>query len=53
LVGLCFIERSSEACNWSDLLPDDGRQLQHLSPQILYISTKKPILPIRHQQNGI
>jgi len=53
LVSLCFIERSSEACNWSDLLPDDGRQLQHLSPQILYISTKKPILPIRHQQNGI
>jgi len=53
ITTMCFIERSSEACNWSDLLPDDGRQLQHLSPQILHISTKTPILPICHQQNGV
>jgi len=34
-----------------DLLPDDGSQLQHLLPQIVYVS--KTNLPIRHQQNGI
>ena len=33
------IERSAKASNRGDLLPDDGSQLQHLLPQILYVST--------------
>ncbi len=34
-------------------LPDKSRQLEHPSPQILYLSSQKQILPIRHRQDGI
>ena len=40
MVGsLVLIERSTEVSDWGHLLPEDGRQLQHLSPQILYLFT--------------
>ena len=34
-------------------LPNDGRQLEHLSPQVLYLWSQKQVLSIRHRQDGI
>ena len=34
-------------------LPHDGRQLEHLLPQVLYLLSQKQVLPTRHRQNGI
>jgi hypothetical protein len=31
--------RRTEASNWGDLLPNDSRQLEHLSPQVTYPSS--------------
>jgi len=34
-------------------LPDDSRQLKHLLPQILYLSSQEQVPATRHRQNGI
>jgi hypothetical protein len=34
-------------------LPNDGRQLENVSPKVLYPSGQKQILPVGHRQNGV
>jgi len=37
----------------STRLPDDGRQLENLSPKLLYPSGQQQILPVGHRENGV
>ncbi len=38
-ISVTIVVLGEHVDNWGDLLPDDGRQFQHLSFQILYVST--------------